>query len=128
MKRTAALILVLAAGCLGPEPVPELPFDARPAMGSMREDAAEIARILGAGRSLDAVTPARRLAEIQLGPGLEPPPEFRELEEGFRAAAAALSESLDRGEQRENGVRYRVMLERCDACHERFRPGGMAGE
>ena len=127
MKRMVAASLLILAGCLGPEPAPQLPFDARPVMGSMREDAAEIGRILGAGRSLDAVAPARRLAEIRLGAGVELPADFRELEERFRVAAAALSESLDREERREVSVRNRVMLERCDACHERFRPGGMSG-
>jgi len=131
-----ALLICLALGCAGNGPERTLPFDTRPAMRSMLEDAAEIARVLGSGRSLDALRPARRLADVRLGEGQPRPAEFQELQERFRDAAAALADALDsragpigsdRADQQEHGVLFKRVLERCDACHVQYRPGGISG-
>ncbi len=100
-----------------------LPFDAGAAMHAVREDAADVARRLDRGRLLDAVSPAYRLSTLRIAPGREAPTEFRALEADLRDAAARLVDALESGSLQEATRSFEAVLDRCDACHARYRPG-----
>ncbi|MBI4880811.1 MAG: cytochrome c [Planctomycetes bacterium] len=121
------LLAAVLAACAGDAPGGPPPFDVRPAMEAVREDAARIARLLAAGALADAVLPARRLAELRLAPGLDAPPRFRELEETFRGKAADLASALQAEDGAAAARSFDDLLLGCAACHATFRPGGAAG-
>lgn len=119
-KLLSLLLALLVAGACRSVTSP-LGFDAGAAMHAVREDAAEIARRLDRGELPDAVTAAHRLATLRIAPGHAAPPEFRTLETEFREEAALLVLALETESRSLSQRRFESLLDRCDACHARYR-------
>ncbi len=120
--------LAFVAACAGhPAPAPALPFDLRPAMDSIRADTAAIRIALDQKPLAQAVSPAYRLAHVELGPGYDAPDEFRRLEQELRATSAQLLAALEREHGNEASLQFERLLRRCDACHAVYRPSGVVG-
>ena len=114
------LCLTFGAACRAPDDA-LLSFDAGPSMQAVRADAAAIARTLDRDELAEALDPAHRLANLQLGPGHQAPDPFRAHEEEFRGAAEALIEALEAEDSVLVGRRFELLLDRCDACHAGYR-------
>lgn len=106
-----------------------LPFDVRPAMGALRADTEAIGRALVDGAAQAAAEPAHRIAEMRLSVGYadETDPEFLSYEAALRDQAQVLAEALDANETTIARSAFSRLLDRCDQCHDRFRPGGASG-
>ena len=120
------LLAVLPACAPGPG---SLPFHAAPAMEAVRRDAETLARALESGSLRRHARSAERLSVLRLADGYDEdtPPRFLELEDEFRRQAGVLARHLNDGDVAASTRAFDVLLDRCDACHATFRPGGVRG-
>lgn len=123
----AGLLLLGLPTCFtGSEPDP-LPFDLRPAMASVQRDAAHVARFLAAGRPAESLPVLARLSGLRLSDRPGVPADFERLEQEFKNAAREMVAAIEAQDRRRTSRRFSTLLDRCDACHARYRPGGIAG-
>ncbi|MBK6940152.1 MAG: cytochrome c [Planctomycetes bacterium] len=124
MARTELLLAgaIALAACASTPPPPPLPFDVRPTMTGLRVDTLAIARGLEAANQDGVVSNARRLESIVIvPPGADAGAEFDSLAAGFTSAARLLRGSLESDDLPRARIAFSQLLQRCDACHARFR-------
>lgn len=118
----AAIVVILCVACSSTPDPEALPFDVRPAMTGLRVDALVIARALEASDPTAAVASARRLESSPIAPsGVPLPPDFDTLAASFTSSARFVREALEREDMPRARIAFSQLLERCDACHDRFR-------
>ncbi len=96
-------------------------------MNGLREDARSIAVALASRRLALASEPCGRLAVVSIGRDGDPlDAEFKERASELRSAAAELARVIETGRQGDAENAFARVIERCDACHARYRPGAAA--
>ena len=128
VNRVVALAACLLLGCSAADPRADLPFDARPTMRAVLADSRTIAGVLDDGPLADAMPPARRLATLKIArqpAGVDP--GFLAAEARLRDAAIELEQTLRAADRKAARRSFDTLLRQCAACHEAFRPGGVAG-
>ena len=128
MRRTLLVLVFLSwLGCRSTDV--DLPDHLAPLMRGLRDDARIVARSLATERWDGAAEAAMRLTQARLvDPAADPVDEqFPAYERAYRAQAADLLDSLRAGRARDAEVSFSRLIDRCDACHARYRPGGLPG-
>lgn len=91
-------------------------------MTGLRVDTLAIARGLEAADPSAVVAHARRLESTSVVPtGASADAEFEALAAGFTSSAGLLRRSLEADDVPRARIAFSQLLQRCDACHARFR-------
>lgn len=114
--------LAVVAACAAPPAAAPLPFDVRPTMTGLRADALAIARALEHGELATVTAHVRRLESTRIGPDDgSANPEFDTLAGSFASSAHLLRQAIDGDDVPRGRIAFSQLLQRCDACHDRFR-------
>lgn len=118
-------LLLLLVGCA--TRLETVPLAEPQVMQAIRVDARQIAVALARGQCEAALPPAERLALVEIAAGSAQQDEFRSHALALRSDAEELVRLLRLGDRRSADQLFARLLTRCDECHARFRPGGVAG-